>query len=61
MHSYRRQCQHQMKSTFKKLEESIIDGDGVAVADKESVKGNDKEDKKSITEEDGAAIVAESS
>ena len=50
-----------MKSTFKKLEESIIDGDGVVVADKESVKGNDKEDKKSFTEEDGAVIVAESS
>ena len=47
-------------TTFKKLEESIVEEHGVV---KEPNKGNDDDDeeKKSITEEDGVAIVAESS
>ena len=46
-------------TTFKKLEESIVEEHGVV---KEPNKGkDDDEEKKSITEEDGAAIAAESS
>ena len=46
-------------TTFKKLDESIVEEHGVV---KESIKSNnDDEEKKSITEEDGAANVAESS
>ena len=48
-------------TTFKKLEESVIDGDSVVVVNKESVKDDNEEERKAITEEDGAVIVAESS
>ena len=49
-----------MLTTFKKIEETIIEEHGVGVENKESTKVNDKEEKKSITEEDGVNVVAES-
>ena len=48
-------------TTFKKIEESVIEEHGVVIEKKEPIKGNDKEERKSITAEDGAITVAESS
>ena len=50
----------QIKLTFKKIEESLIEEHGILVEKIELIKCNDEEEKKSITE-DGDTIVAESS
>ena len=48
-------------TTFKKIEESLIEKHGILVEKVELIKCDDEEERKSITEEDGDTIVTESS